>query len=330
MDRIMKTFQTTGLVCLLMLALACQADPQQQQLFNVLSGKDRIPPVFLGAKAVASDTIICYFNEPVSCDLTNTVIGQGLGLVEVRSQAQEIKLVVDGTVAPGVSVVISARVRDLMGNSLGFSTTCWGKNERIPQVLINEFTTKGSGNNPDRVELWVATAGNLAGVTFYDGMPDSYESTFTFTALEVLPGDSLVLYFGQSPPEGKPNSFEASEVGLGSNNGVLSLYATPGSDCLDAALYSNRTSTSDSTFHGFGTQKVLDRVLLLQKHGGWGDGIGIDLTPEMAIDSTYSTATRSMGRQPNGADTDTNLDWRVAATGKASFGARNSTEVHVP
>lgn len=329
MDMLQKIFQACTLLCMLLLSFACQPVPEQQ-LFNVLSGKDRVPPVFLGATAVASDTIICYFNEPVSCDLLHTVVGKGLKLVEALPYAHELKLVVDGTMAPGVAVVISARVRDSMGNSLGFSTTCWGKNERVPRLLINEFTTKGSGNNPDRVELWTATAGNLAGITFYEGMPESYDSKFTFPALEVVSGEFLVLYLGQSPPEGKPNSFYASEVGLGSNNGVLSVYATPGSDCLDAVLYSNRTSTSDTDFRGFGTQKVLDRVLLLQKSRGWGASPGIALMPEMAIDSTYSTATRSMGRLPDGADTDTKLDWQVAATGKASFGAGNSTEVHVP
>ena len=139
-----------------------------------------------------------------------------------------------------------------------------------------------------------------------------------------------MLYFGQSPPDGKPNTFQASETGLGGNNGVLSIYATPGVDCLDAVLYSNRTSNSDTAFLGFGTQKVLDKVLSLQKNGGWDNGSGIDLKPEMAIDSTYSTATRSMCRLPDGNDTDTNLDWQVVATGKASFGTGNSTEVHVP
>lgn len=321
--------EASSLLCLLLLTLACQPEPQQQ-LFNVLSGKDRIPPVFLGATAVATDSIICYFNEPVSCDLLNTTVGQQLKVVEVLSSAQELKLVVDGTVAPGVPVAINARVRDAMGNSLRFSTICWGKNERVPRLLINEFSTKGSGNNPDRVELWTATAGSLAGVTFYDGMAQSYESRFTFPAIEVLAGEFLVLYFGQSPPEGKPNAYQASEIGLGSNNGVLSVYATPDSGCLDAVLYSNRTSTSDTAYLGFGTQKVLDRVLLLQKNGGWKDNSEKDLTPEMAIDSTYSTATRSMGRLPEGTDSDTKLDWQVAATGKASFGAINSTEIHVP
>ncbi len=329
MDMMRKAFQASGLLCMLLLALGCQADPVPP-LFNVLSGKDRIPPVFLGATAVASDTIICYFNEPVSCDRPNTKIGQQLELLEALSYAQEIKLVVDGIVPPGVPVSITSRVRDAMGNTLRFSTICWGKNEQVPILLINEFTTKGSGNNPDRVEVWATTAGNLAGVTFYDGMADSYESKFTFPSIDVQAKEFLVLYFGQSPPEEKPNSFHASEVGLGSNNGVLSIYATPGADCLDAVLYSNRTSASDTTFLGFGTQKVLDRVLLLQKDGSWGIDSTIALKPEMAIDSTYSTATRSMGRKPDGTDTDTNLDWQVAATGKASFGTVNSTEVHIP
>ena len=65
---------------------------------------------------------------------------------------------------PGKKTELKGRVNDWIGNSLTFTLGLWGYNPNLPTLLINEFTTKGSGNNPDRVELLVLK-GNLAGIT---------------------------------------------------------------------------------------------------------------------------------------------------------------------
>jgi hypothetical protein len=318
-----------GITALSIMLCACQAEPQRQ-IFNVLSGKDRVPPVLLGVKAESSNIIVCSFNEPVYSTSQKPSFNADIEVVSITMHGKEMHLLLNKSIAPGTYVKISSNVKDAMGNTLRYSATCWGKNEDLPSLIINEFTTKGSGNNPDRVEILATSAGNIAGATFYDGIGDLYDSTFTFPSVQVEAGDFLVLYFGKDPPEQDSFGFLAGDVGLGSNNGVLTLYENPGGNLIDAVLYSNRTSESDTTFSGFGTAKVQQRVALLQSSGLWKSIQGAELKPESAIDSTYSTATRSMSRKLGSEDTDTKNDWHVVQTGKASFGFINASESHIP
>jgi len=320
------------IICLVILCvalLACQAEPQRQ-IFNVLSGKDRVPPVLLGIKAVSGNIIVCSFNEPVFSTSQQATIDADITVISVTMHLNEMRLLLNKPIAPGTHVKVTSRVQDAMGNTLRYTATCWGKNEELPVLIINEFTTKGSGNNPDRVEILAMTAGNPVGATFYDGIGSLYDSSFTFPSVQVEAGDFLVLYFGKNPPEQESFSFFAGDVGLGSNNGVLTLYENPGGDLMDAVLYSNRTSESDTTFNGYGTAKVQQRVALLQTSGFWKSIQGTELKPESAIDSTYSTATRSMARKLESKDTDTKEDWHVVQTGKASFGYMNASESYIP
>ena len=74
----------------------------------------------------------------------------------------------------GRRYTISVTVADDNGNSLDIITNVYGYNDDIPQMIINEFTTRGSGRHPDVVELYLQTAGNIGGVTLYEGSMDNW------------------------------------------------------------------------------------------------------------------------------------------------------------
>ena len=57
----------------------------------------------------------------------------------------------------------------LTGTPRRSSPQFYGFNARVPRLLINEFTPRGSGNHPDLVELKTLTAGNMGGVVLYLG-----------------------------------------------------------------------------------------------------------------------------------------------------------------
>jgi hypothetical protein len=120
-----------------------------------------------------------------------------------------------------------------------------------------------------------------------------------------------------------------SGTGLGGNNGVLSVYDRPGGTCLDAVLYSNRTSQSDERYRGFGSREMLDQAEELARDGEW---VITDarVMPEDAVNPEGSTGTRSICRSSLSADTDGPEDWHVVPTRKATFGSENSDEVYAP
>jgi len=70
--------------------------------------------------------------------------------------------------------------QDSHGNSASFAAQFYGFNSRVPRLLINEFTPRGSGNHPDLVELKALSAGNMGGVVFFLGTPDSYDARLVF------------------------------------------------------------------------------------------------------------------------------------------------------
>jgi hypothetical protein len=109
----------------------------------------------------------------------------------------------------------------------------------------------------------------------------------------------------------------------------LSLYDRPGGLLLDGVLYSNRTSASDSLYRGFGSANTLVRAEELVRAGGW---ITTEeaVRPEDAVNPEDSTATRSLCRSSDSADSDAAADWHVVPTRGSTFGKANSDERYVP
>jgi hypothetical protein len=120
---------------------------------------------------------------------------------------------------------------------------------------------------------------------------------------------------------------------------VISLYERPGGEILDGVLYSNRSSDSDETYGGFGTQDSWERAQELVADGGWIIA-GEQARPEDAVSPEGSTGTRSICRSAGtlnsasadivSVDTDTAIDWHIVPTRSFTFGEENSDEIYVP
>jgi len=224
---------------------------------------------------------------------------------------------------------VSGRVKDYSGNTSGFTIQVWGFNPDLPGVLINEFTTKGTARSPDRTELLIVTPGNINGMTLYCGVPNDFDVSVVFGDIDVRTGDMIVVWWTEELPEQVSsgpsdsggirvfNICAGSADNLPSNNGTLVICDNPalGSSVIDAVVYSNYSQSHE----GFGTRSALERARWVIESGAWsGD----------AVDSTSSTATRSMGRLPGFPDTDGSRDWIVTVTGGSTFGAANTAEAY--
>lgn len=311
-----------GILSLLMLS-SCEAQPQYE-LFNVLLGKDHRGPVLLKSEAIGDKTAVYHFDEMVFCSSQDFATEKSNNdIVSVNPYGKTVSIEFSRSLEPGKRVRVRGKVADHVGNTLTFAAGVWGHNGRVPELLINEFSTKGTESNPDRIELLALTKGNLAGVAVYLGMADDFDSEFVFPSIEIGAGQRIVLVYNQTVDEKIPLTFETGEVGIGGNNGVISLYTSPDGEIIDAVLYSNRSSDSDENFGGFGTAKVHRWATLLEESGAW---IPHPTIPETAIDSTDSTATRSFCRTEGNADSDRKHDWHIVPTRGATFGEENLKE----
>lgn len=320
-----------------------------------LPDADLAPPVVVGLRFRSAAELEIGFDEEVSW-----IAGpESPDSVEVEDVAVEHSE--DDPVAQSLAVVrfsappspaaehyVEAQVADVAGNHLRFVARFYGLNPFMPAMLINEFTTQGSGRNPDLVELRILTDGNLAGATLFEGVPGNWDKRFIFPSFDVVAGDYVVVHFRPQGIDEEIDETSSPDVsggynatptgwdfwvrdgsGLSGNNGVIALTENPLGGYIDAVLYSNRTSESDERYRGFGSGKTMDRADELAAAGAWGYE-GPAIAPEDAIDPDPSTGTRSMARGSAGTDTDHASDWHTTPTRGITPGAENTDEVHVP
>jgi hypothetical protein len=276
-----------------------------------------------------------------------TRISPTLGVGEVTGPARSV-LLRGQAQEPGVRYLLESEAQDAHGNSASFVAEFYGYNGRVPRLLINELTPRGSGNHPDVVELKALGAGNVGGAVLYLGTPGSYDARLVFPPLEVAAGSFLVVHLRPSGGPGEVDEttdmaastgFDASDTafdfwmrdgkGLGGNNGVVSLFDRPGGACLDGVLYSNRTVESDELYAGFGSAETRARAEELADCGAWAPA-GARITPEDGINPEGSTGTRSLCRSAASDDSNRAQDWHIVPTRRSTIGAGNSDEVYVP
>lgn len=327
--------------------------------------QDFTPPSMVSIEATGPTTIVARFTEDTTAETAH--VSAELGGVSARADGPEITFETARAGEIGRPYQLEAVVADEAGNTMSFVETVYGFNPDVPTVIINELTTQGSGTHPDVVELRLLSGGNLGGLSLYAGAPGEHDGRIVFPAIE-LPAESYVVVHFK--PEGVPEEvdeiedptasggLDASDTGwdfwvpggsgISGNNGAVSLYAQPGGRLIDAIVYSNRTSDSDERYRGFGSKKALAMVDRVAADGGWvPDGAGTDpgaeagtgaspasttpiLAPEDAVDPEDSTATRSISRGSDGADTDTKADWHITPTSGYTFGGPNTDEVYEP
>lgn len=310
----MKTLSILLLACVLVTS-GCGCRQPDVVLHHLFAGKDGTAPVLISWEMVDPKTVRIIFDEPVRLTTIPFFIAENHIVTQTVSKSA-LTLTLEHAMELATSAALEGRIEDLSGNSRSFSIMLWAKNPNPAMLLINEFTTKGTAANPDRVELVVTARGNLAGLTLYAGTAHSFSDRIIFGDQWVERGRYLVVRFKESESD---NSEYHSEQfnGLGTNNGSLSLALTPEweSPILDAVVWGNMNTT---TFEGFGSAALLAQVNYLYETGQWYSTKSAD-----SVDSTTSTATRSFCRYRL-TDTNSAEDWYICDTREASFGGINS------
>ncbi|MFW5825975.1 MAG: hypothetical protein ACOCVO_00310 [bacterium] len=335
-----------GLFCVGLLTFSCAPLPP----IPFVSDADLAAPLVVDLRLASPVELEVAFDEPVSV-VSGPHGSASVGEVSVRGGGEPAPAVTfrfAEAPSPEHEHHVEAQVADEAGNHLRFVARFYGLNPMLPAMLINELTTQGSGNHPDLVEIRVLTDGNLAGACLYEGVPGNWEQRFVFPSVDVTAGDYLVVHF---KPEGLPEEVNETAVrdasggldatpdawdfwvdggtGLSGNNGTISLCENPLGGYVDAVLYSNRTSDSDENYRGFGRRVVMERADALAAADAWtfaGDAIA----PEDAVDPEPSTATRSMARGSDAADTNSRHDWHITPTRGLTPGTENTDEVYAP
>lgn len=311
--------------------------------------RDIRPPVFERLEHSDSRKIGISFNEAVRYREKTFRSRPVLTPQTITARENRLEILLGSPVRPGMRYTFRLTVEDRAGNSLGFLFRFYGHNGAVPDLLINEFNPEGTGNNPEVVELYARSAGNLGGLTFYRGLKDDFEDSFIFPAVTVQKGEFILLHThwdparypkdirkeNESGPDktraqarlssDKSRDFWTTDLkGLSATNGVISLYDRPNGVLLDAVIYTNRTDRPAEKEKGW-TRSLFPLARALYREKGWksaGGGTLILPSESLAVDQTSATRSFSRGSVPQ--DSNSPADWYIVPTGKSTFGAVNS------
>jgi len=315
---------------------------------RALLKEDLRPPVFLSLAVNDSTSVALEFSEPIEYRPDSYSCSPALERADTRTEEEQLHLSFKNPMQPGTEYSLECSVSDPAGNSHTVLAKFFGFNPNIPAIRLNEITTQGSTSHPDKIELLVLEDGNTAGLCLIDGTRDFIRQYKVLPPIEVKAGEYIVVHTkpvgtaDEVDETGSPvecsaadSVMEAWDVwiaggsGLSGNNGVISLYSHSNGELLDGFLYSNRTSSSDENYRGFGSLDTMSRADQLWLQEGW-VAAGRLIAPEDAVNPDNSTATRSICRLPEGEDRNSAADWYIVDTSQSSFGSENSLIEYVP
>jgi hypothetical protein len=293
-------------------------------------GSDHTPAWIEQAYPCAPDEICILTSEPIQTQHSVFTIDGDVEIEHMSVNSGQIILNVSQKLKPGTSYELTGHLCDEAGNQSLITLSFHGWNPDIPEVLINEFTTRGSKAHPDTIELLVLTTGNTAGLTLYDGTPKNYRQMCILPAHDVSPGDYLIIHCRRERQEEVAldqsyQFFMDDDIGLSGNNGTLTLCTTVRGTIMDAVVYSNRYEGSDSLYGGFASSMTWENAQLLGEMGQWHFSMDTP-RPEEAVRTEDTSATRSLNRCRSGEDTNRAGDWHTAPTSGSTFGFENTAQ----
>jgi hypothetical protein len=339
------TAKTPLFTLALALALAgCGQVEDPRSLF----APDLAPPTILSASTIDSRSFAVVFDEEAFVKPSSLSLGPGLTLagLEPRGNAAILRFAADQS--PGKEYRVEGVAVDASGNSLGFSLSFLGHNPRLAGMLVNEFRTDSAKGKGDLVEFLATSDGNAAGAVFCPGTQDSADFLYVFPPIELRKGEYLVLHLKPSADPGacddstSPRGFRGAETsdeawdlwcaqdqGLSKNNGCLALYSSRNGKAVDAVFYTNRSSSSDEAYGGFGSKALRRAVEEFVAEGQWRTAGSLPV-PEDGVPSADVTSSRSLCRSSASGDTDSKADWHLSPTKGSSFGMRNGDDAYLP
>jgi hypothetical protein len=189
--------------CLILPALLLHCGPFPD--LRALASGDITPPVLLGAESSTATTATLTFSEPVTPVDGSMALTPTIHPSTVTCTGNTIILIFDVELDPGTPYCIESTVADKTGNRTRFIIEFYGFNPRLPDVVINEFITQGSGSHPDLVELYILEDGNLSGMCVLEGSSSYWSDRCILPPVEAKAGDYLLIHF---KPDGDPSEVD--------------------------------------------------------------------------------------------------------------------------
>jgi len=339
------------LLCACMITFACTTP--EAALTVKMQGSSSQTVTFESCRAVAEDEIEFVFSRPVTVKNVSLLRAGKNRLSSQRSEdsgiavdsvenGSTVKVKLKESAEPGSLITADMLAEDEKHNTINVLTSLRARNNRMPELVINEICTEYSnaaaGRKAEFIELRMKSDGNLGAMRLIiNGNTNAAKQTiYEFPPVEVKTDDLVVLHLRTYDPASKDELGEdcAESGGMNSSPSARDFWI-PGTSKLvhkEATIIyvlDQENSVlaaviiSNSTDAWWGKDYLAEAATFLYKQGFWisaGNASG----PVDAARSAGTTNTRTICRDETVRNTNTAADWYVTATSSATPGGLNN------
>ena len=304
---------------------ACSTEATLQRMM----GSSASPPVFYGCKTPAEGEVHFYFSRDVT---VSSMYFDPPMEAEVLSQGETVTVRFMSQLPGGSRITADLLVEDADRNTLNVLVSFPSRNDRMPDLMINEIRTAYSRPRVEFVELRALSAGNLGGMRIFAAY-NREEPIYEFPPAEVKQGEFIVLHT------------RSIEPGIANETGT-NLALSQGTDALPTARDFWMSGTyklhdTNAIYLMDQDDRIIDGVLLLSSAYRWRDSItaaaremvrqgkwsGSD--PSDAVNTDGNTATRTINRDESRKNSHSAADWYITVTSGHTPGKANNPSRYV-
>jgi len=301
---------------------------------NIEDSPEEIPPepIFLYCKTVSEKEVAFGFSQTVK--MVDLCFNPELRH-EIGGEGRTIKVSLAENLESGQILTADFQAEDAYGNSISKQVLFSSTVTNAPAMQINELRTEYSKPRAEFIELKMLSDGNLSALRVFAAGNDKKAQLFEFAPVKVKEGEYVVLHlrtpeesckneYGDSLTEsgGTDSSPTARDFWIPDLNELLrktdAVYVLDQNNwVLDAVMISENSS---SLWNKSYLNTAAD---FLFSKGAWKSPAGTVCSPADAVNSSGTTATRSISRYETAENTHTKADWYVTATSGATPGLPN-------
>ena len=283
------------------------------------------PSVVLLSGLVISETEIVFeFSMPVN--LLSLSFHPNMEVFDSLQDGSTVTVILEEELEPGFRFVAELDLEDEQENFFNKQVSLISRNERFPDLLINELRTEYSGSpfRDEYIEFRMLSDGNLGGLRVFIASNPNNPLVYEFSPFEVKEDEYVVLYLRTPTSIQVPQNDRIFQV-PGSSKWLRKTDAVYVMDLDDQVLAAVMISENPGASWSHAHFSAAAELLFAQ--GAWTSPSGGAGTPNDAVSSAdiRTSTTRSISRDETVDDTRTAADWYVTANSGATPGFENDT-----
>lgn len=306
----------------------------------LMLGRSSQAPVFLDCRPVSENEIEFVFSKPV--EVTYLSLNPVNEIASIKG-GSTVSVTLEKKIEPGILVTADLLAEDADKNTINVLVPFRARNNRMPELVINEVRTEYSNPRAEFIEFKMKSAGNLGAMRiFLAGGGTQKPTIYEFAPVEVLKGEYVVLHLRRLEEDCR----DEYGTNLSESGGTQSLptardFWVPGTSklinttgvvyildqddrVLDAVMFSDNKNSQ------WPKDYLQEAAEFLYSRGAWKSVNGNICGSADALNSANTTLTRTICRDETKENTGTASDWYVTVTSGATPGKPNNPGRYVP